>query len=431
MKKVYMSFATDIIHPGHINILKKAAELGEVIVGVQSDEAVMKTLRYPLLPLAERMKMIRNLRGVSQVVVQHDVFYDAVLRELQPDYVVHGDDWKNNHLAKVRARVIAVLAEWGGRLVEYPYTRTEGVAELENLFYERSYIPEIRRARLKKLLHQGYPVRALEAHNGLSALVVENTRRMVGEEVEQFDAIWVSSLCDSTIKGKPDIELVDMTSRIKTIEEILEVTTKPIILDGDTGGQIEHFVYNVRTLERIGVSAVIIEDKIGLKKNSLFGVDAMQQQDTIEAFSQKIRAGKMAARTQDFMIIARCESLILERGQDDAYARCAAYVAAGADGIMIHSRKQEPDEVLSFCDRFRQTHPEVPIVAVPTTYHRVYERELYAHGVHVVIYANHLIRSAFPAMQQTAVSILEHGRALEASEHCMSIGEIITLIPDA
>ncbi|NLN45370.1 MAG: phosphoenolpyruvate mutase [Clostridiaceae bacterium] len=430
MKKVYMSFATDIIHPGHINILTKAAELGEVIVGVQSDEAVMKTLRYPLLPLAERVKVIRNLRGVSQVVVQQEVFYDNILRELKPDYVVHGDDWRNNHLAKIRARVIEVLAEWGGRLVEYPYTRTEGVTELEHLFYERSCVPEIRRARLKKLLSDGYHIRVLEAHNGLSALIVEHARKMVGEEVEQYDAIWISSLCDSTIKGKPDIELVDMTSRIKTIEEILEVTTKPIILDGDTGGQIEHFQYNVRTLERIGVSAVIIEDKTGLKKNSLFGNDVLQQQDTIEDFCRKIKAGKMAARTEDFMIFARCESLILDRGEDDAYDRCSAYVAAGADGIMLHSRKKDPAEVLAFCDRFRKTHPDVPIVAVPTTYDGVYEKELHEHGVNVVIYANHLIRSAFPAMQQTAESILAHGRSMEASQNCMSIADIITLIPD-
>ncbi|MBP7402481.1 MAG: phosphoenolpyruvate mutase [Clostridia bacterium] len=430
MKKVYISFATDIIHPGHINILSKAAELGEVIVGVQSDEAVMKTLRYPLLPLEDRMKVMRNLRGVSQVVVQQEVFYDSILREIRPDYVVHGDDWRTNHLSKIRDRVIEVLAEWGGQLVEYPYTRTEGVVELENLFYERSCVPEIRRARLKKLLSDGYRVRVLEAHNGLSALIVENTRKMVGEEVEQYDAIWISSLCDSTIKGKPDIELVDMTSRIKTIEEILEVTTKPIILDGDTGGQIEHFTYNVRTLERIGVSAIIIEDKTGLKKNSLFGNDVLQQQDTIENFCMKIKAGKMAARTEDFMIFARCESLILDRGEDDAYNRCAAYVAAGADGIMIHSRKRDPAEVLSFCDRFRKTHPHVPIVAVPTTYNGVYERELYEHGVNIVIYANHLIRSAFPAMQRTAESILEHGRSMEASKECLSIADIITLIPD-
>lgn len=431
MKKVYVSFATDIIHNGHINIINKAAELGEVIAGVQTDDIVMRTLRHPVLPLKERMEIIRSIKGVSRVVVQDELFYDKVLYELKPDIVVHGDDWQTNYLSGIRQRVIDVLAEWGGELVEFPYTRTKPVMSLENTLYDQLGVPEIRRSRLKKMLNSNQTIRVMEAHSGLSALIVETARAEVNGQARQFDAMWLSSLCDSTVKGKPDIELVDMTSRIKTLEEIMDVTTKPIILDGDTGGQIEHFVHNIRTLERIGVSAIIIEDKVGLKKNSLFGTEVQQQQDSIDAFSQKIRAGKKALRTNEFLIFARCESLILEKGMEDALERCTAYIKAGADGIMIHSRKKTPDEVIEFCDKFKKDFPTTPIVAVPTTYNGITEEGLAEHGVNIIIHANQLIRSAFPAMKKTAETILQNGRSKEADEYCMPIKEILTLIPEA
>ena len=313
--------------------------------------------------------------------------------------------------------------------MEFPYTVTpteETLSALDQLLS----LPETRRSRLKKLLRYKPCLSVLEAHNGLTGLIVEKTRVETPQGTRQFDAMWVSSLCDSTAKGKPDIELVDMTSRVRTIEEIMEVTTKPIILDGDTGGQVEHFVYNVQTLERLGISAIIIEDKKGLKKNSLFGTGASQVQDDVDSFCQKIRAGKNAQKSRDFMIIARCESLILGQGQADALARCRAYVQAGADGIMIHSIQKTPDEVFAFCDAFRREDSKTPLVVVPTTYNTVTEEELAAHGVNIVIHANHLIRSAFPAMQKTAQTILQHGRSLETKELCMSIKDILTLLPN-
>lgn len=428
-KTVYVSFTTDVIHGGHLNIIKNAAKLGEVIAGIQTDDIVMKTMRYPLLPLEERMKLFENVKGVSKVVIQDELFYDKILRELKPDYVVHGDDWVSNYLSPVRERVIEVLQEWGGQLVEFPYTKSPEINNLESVFYDKIGVPEVRRGRLKKLLESGQTLRIMEAHSGLSALIVENTRVVVGDQPKHYDAMWVSSLCDSTMKGKPDIELVDMTSRIKTIEEIMDVTTKPIILDADSGGLLEHFEYNVKTLERIGVSAVIIEDKVGLKKNSLFGTEANQKQDSIENFCSKIRAGKAASTTTQFMIFARCESLILEQGMDDAIQRCSAYVDAGADGIMIHSKSKQPDEVFEFCDKFKALYPMIPIVAVPTTYNTATEEDLAKHGVNIIIHANHLLRSAFPAMQKTAETILIHGRSKEADEMCMSINEILNLIP--
>ena len=428
-KKVYVAMSADIIHNGHINLIRKAAELGDLTVGVLTDEAIATYKRYPLIPVDARMEIVGSLVGVAHVVKQTTLDYEQNIRELKPDYVVHGDDWRSGIQSNIREKVIHTLSEWGGKLVEVPYTEGVSIERLRSRLDAEGVLPEQRRIRLANLLKGKPLLRVLEAHNGLTGLIVENTRVAKGGGIQGFDAMWISSLCDSTAKGKPDIELVDMTSRLDTINQIMEVTTKPIILDGDTGGQIEHFVFNVKTLERIGVSAVIIEDKVGLKKNSLFGTDVEQQQDTIENFCRKITAGKHAQQTRDFMIIARIESLILEQGMDDALARAHAYVNAGADGIMIHSRRKEPIEILEFCDKFRSDFPRIPIVVVPSSFASIYEDELMEHGVRVVIYANHLIRSAFPAMQRTAELILENGRCLEASQNCMSIKDVISLIP--
>ncbi len=429
MKQVYICFSTDVLHNGHLNILQNAAALGEVTVGVLTDEVVASYKHYPLVPLGDRVRMFESLRYVKRVVVQESLDYYDVLIKLKPDIVVHGDDWRVGYQANIRARVIETLRGWGGELVEFPYTQTPADDTLNALDLLQS-LPETRRGRLRKLLTYKPCLSVCEAHNGLTGLLVEKTAVDTAAGRRQFDAIWVSSLCDSTAKGKPDIELVDMTSRLRTLEEIMEVTTKPIILDGDTGGLVEHFVYNVQTLERTGISAIIIEDKKGLKKNSLFGTDAGQTQDSVESFCAKIRAGKDAQKTKEFMIIARCESLILEKGQEDALRRCHAYVAAGADGIMIHSRKKTPEEVYAFCEAFRREDAKTPIVAVPTTYNTATEQELAAHGINIVIHANHLIRSAFPAMQAAAQSILQNGRSHEADELCMSIKEILTLLPN-
>ena len=429
MKKVYMSFSTDIIHSGHMNIIQKAAELGELTVGVLTDEVIATYKRYPLIPLEERIQMFKNIKGVTNVIVQDKLEYDDVLYRLKPDYVVHGDDWVTGYQARIRERVIEVLKEWNGQLIEFPYSNTVA-DEIINSLDQRLSMPENRRARLKKLLKFKKCLSVLEAHNGLTGLIVEHTKVETEKCLKQFDAIWVSSLCDSTAKGKPDIELVDMTSRINTLDEIFEVTNMSLIIDGDTGGLVEHFAFNIRTLERIGVSAIIIEDKTGLKKNSLFGTEVEQVQESVEKFCEKIRAGKNALKTKDFMIIARCESLILNKGMQDALDRCRAYVEAGADGIMIHSCKKEPCEILEFCSKFREEDQATPLVVVPTTFNSITEEELAEARVNIVIYANHLLRSAFPAMQNVARSILENSRSLEAEKYCMPIRSILTLIPD-
>ena len=430
MKKVFMSMSTDVIHGGHINIIGKAAALGDLTVGVLSDETVASYKRYPLLSCEERMKIIAAIQGVAHVVRQDGLSYRDVIRELKPDIVVHGDDWRTGIQQPIREETVRLLAEYGGELVEFPYTVNAEYDKLEANARSQLAMPDIRRARLKKLIGLKGLVTAIEAHSGITGLIAEKTTVVQEGKTFQFDAMWVSSLCDSTAKGKPDIELVDMTSRFRTIDDIMEVTTKPIIFDGDTGGLAEHFVYTVRSLERMGVSMVIIEDKCGLKKNSLFGTDVAQTQDTIENFSAKIRAGKKALKTKDFMICARIESLILERGMDDALARAAAFAKAGADAIMIHSRKKDPAEIFEFLERFRAQDAVTPVVLVPTSFNSVTEDEFKRRGANVVIYANQLTRSGFPAMQKTAETILANHRALEADAQCMPIKKIITLIPE-
>lgn len=431
MAKVYTCFCTASIHQGHLNIINAARKLGEVTVGVLSDKAAIRYNRFPVATIEERIAAVKAIDGVKEVVVQEDMLYRDVIERLKPDYVVHGDNWANPDAPEyaIRECVERELAAYGGKIVDVPYTRDAEARKVDEIDREKLAMPEYRRKRLRELIRLCPVVKTIEAHSGLTGLIAEKTVvRGENGELDQFDAMWVSSLCDSTAKGKPDIELVDMSSRLRTIDDIMEVTTKPIILDGDTGGLTEHFVYNVRTLERIGVSAVIIEDKTGLKKNSLFGTEVEQTQDTIENFCAKISAGKDALRTKEFMIIARCESLILERGMDDALKRCRAYVKAGADGIMIHSRKKDPAEILEFCDKFRTEDKSTPIVVVPTSFNAITERELAEHGINIVIYANQLTRAAFPAMQSVAEDLLRHHRALEVDARLLPFKKIISLI---
>ena len=431
MKLVYTCFSTDVIHEGHLNIINHAKDYGRVVVGCLSDNEMIRCTKFPTTSEEERMNLYHSLEGVDEVVMQNNMLYDDVIETIHPDYVIHGDNWKEGPEASIRSHVEELLSSYGGQIIDVPYTYNENVKKIDAQLKEKLSMPEYRRKRLRQLIEMTPIVKVMEAHSGLTGLIVEKTV-VEGEngKLDQFDAMWISSLCDSTAKGKPDIELVDMTSRFRTIEDITEVTTKPIIFDGDTGGLTEHFVYTVRTLERLGVSAVIIEDKTGLKKNSLFGTEVKQTQDSIENFSAKISAGKKAQLTDDFMIIARIESLILEQGMEDALARAHAFVSAGADGIMIHSRKKEPDEILEFCDKFRKDNKKTPIVVVPSSFNTITEDELAAHGVNIVIYANQLTRSAFPAMQQTAEDILKYHRAKEVDDRLMSIKQIITLIDE-
>ena len=427
---VYTCFCTDIIHEGHLNLIKEAKKYGDVIVGVLCDSEMVKYNQFPLKSTEQRMEIVKNISGIKDVVVQNEIMYDNIIKEIRPDYVIHGNNWEEDSMKLIRKNIIEVTSRYGGELIEIPYTFNEHVQKIDKQMKEKLAMPELRRARLKRLLDIVPIVKTIEVHSGLTGLIAEKTVLADGEVIDQFEAMWVSSLCDSTEKGKPDIELVDMTSRFRTINDIMEVTTKPIIFDGDTGGIAEHFVYTVRSLERMGVSAIIIEDKVGLKKNSLFGTDVEQTQDDIEHFCEKIAAGKKAQISDDFMIIARIESLILENGMDDALKRAFAFRDAGADGIMIHSRKKDPSEILEFCDKFRDEDQKTPIVVVPSSFNSITESELKKHGVNIVIYANQLLRAAFPAMQDAAKSILKHHRAEEIDNKLMSIKDIITLIDE-
>ncbi len=429
MPTVYVAMSADLVHPGHMNIIQVAREHGEVTIGLLTDAAIASYKRLPFLTYEQRKAVIEQIVGVARVVPQETLDYVPNLEKLRPDIVVHGDDWKTGVQAKTRQRVIDTLAKWGGKLVEPEYTKGISSTKLIGSMREIGTTPEVRMRQLRRLLDVKPMVRVLEAHNGLTGLIVENAQATRDGVPQIFDAMWLSSLTDSTAKGRPDIEYVDLTSRSTTLQELLEVTTKPIIFDGDTGGITEHFVFKCKTLERLGVSAVAIEDKVGLKKNSLFGTDVEQTQDDKDAFAAKINAGKAACVTSDFMIIARIESLILKQGVEDALRRAHTYVEAGADGVLIHCKDKDPKELFEFCAEFAKFERRVPLVAVPTAFDHVTEDELQAAGVNVVIYANHLLRSAYPAMVKTAETILAHGRGKEAAESCMSIKEILNLIP--
>jgi phosphoenolpyruvate phosphomutase / 2-hydroxyethylphosphonate cytidylyltransferase len=428
---VYVGMSADLIHPGHINILQRAGELGEVTVGLLTDAAIASYKRLPHMTFEQRRGVVENLKPVSHVVAQETLDYVPNLERLRPDFVVHGDDWKSGVQAKTRQRVIDTLAQWGGELVEVAYTEGISSTQLNQSVKQIGTTPSVRLSRLPRLIANKPIVRVIEAHSGLTGLIVETTiAERNGRQVE-FDAMWSSSLTDSTARGKPDIEAVDISSRLQMINELFEVTTKPLIFDGDTGGKPEHFTFTVRSLERLGVSAVIIEDKEGLKRNSLFGTDVAQTQSSIEDFSARLAIGKQAQITDDFMVIARLESLILEKGMEDAVERARAYIElGGADALMIHSRRKEPDEIFEFCDRVSKFREQVPIVAVPSSYNQVTEDELADHGVSVVIYANHMLRAAYPQMVKVARTILESGRSLEADPYLANIKDALAIIPE-
>jgi phosphoenolpyruvate mutase len=428
-KKVYVGMSADLIHPGHLNIINEASKLGEVTIGLLTDQAIAGYKRLPYLEFEQRKQIIESIKGVDFVIAQETLDYTSNLLKIKPDYVVHGDDWKEGIQSNTRTKVIDIIKQWGGELVEVPYTSGISSTKINELLKEVGTTPDLRRKRLRRLINSKNIVRIIEAHSGLSGLIVEHTKVLVDGESREFDGMWASSLTDSTSKGKPDIEAVDITARVSNINDLVEVTTKPIIFDGDTGGKIEHFVFTVRTLERLGVSAIIIEDKVGLKKNSLFGTDVEQQQDSIQGFCEKIVAGKAAQVTDEFMIVARIESLILQQGMEDALNRAKAYTNVGVDAIMIHSKESKPDEILEFCKKYNEFEKTVPIVVVPSSFDTIYEDELAKAGVKIVIYANQLLRSAYPSMLNTAKLILEHQRAYEARPNLMSIKEILTLIP--
>jgi len=428
-KKVYAALSADLIHPGHINIIQEAQKLGDLTIGLLTDKAIASYKRIPYMTYEQRLEVIKNIKGVSIVIAQDTLDYRPNLKKLKPDFVVHGDDWKEGIQSRTRQNVIDCISDWGGELIEIPYTQNISSTKLNNALLEVGTTADIRRNKLRRLINSKPIVKILEVHNALCGLIVENTSEVRNGITISFDGMWSSSLTDSTSKGKPDIEAVDTTSRMNIVNDIFEVTTKPMIFDADTGGKTEHFEFTVKTLDRAGVSAVVIEDKTGLKKNSLFGNDVKQTQDSIDNFCHKIRKGKEAQISLDFMIIARIESLILEAGMDDALLRAREYIQSGADAIMIHSRHKEPDEIIEFMKKFREFDKNTPVVVVPTSFNSVTVERFEEIGVNIVIYANHMLRSAYPAMHNTAKLILKNGRSLEVEPECMSIKEILEFIP--
>jgi phosphoenolpyruvate phosphomutase len=428
-KLVYVPMAVDFIHPGHLNIIKVAAGLGEVMVGLFTDKAIASYKRLPFMSYEQRKEVIENVKGVDQVVMQEEADYEVNLRKYKPDFMVHGTDWRQGPLKEVRDKAIAILSEWGGKVVEPEYTK--GISSTEMHVHLRTIgtTTQQRLAKFRRVMEVKPLVRVMESHNGLSALIAERTEvKNPGRPTAAFDAIWLSGLTESVAMGKPDLEVLDFSSRTKTINDIFEVTVKPMIYDGGTGGNPERFVCNVRTLERLGVSAIAVGDESDFGDNSILGADSKRTQGDIEDFCQKISLGKKSQVTNDFMIIAQIESLILKKGMDDALLRATSYIAAGADGILIHSREKGDDEVLAFCSEYRKIGRKSPLMVISGTYSHIYEEDLIAAGASVIIYANHLLSAAYPAMVKAAESILRNGNGLEASNnYCMPVLEMMEL----
>lgn len=426
---VYVGMSGDFLHHGHINLLRQASAFGPVTVGLLTDRAVAERKKIPLLTYEQRKSVIESLKVVDVVVAQNEWSYEKNILSLKPKFFVHGDDWTTGTEFSVRSRVIDALDSYGGKLVELPYTTGVSAGALRRDAMGVSTTPEVRRSMLRRSLGSKALSRFIEAHSPLSALVAENASTNIAGNLRNYDGVWSSSLTDSTVLGKPDTEVVSIASRLDRINEMFEVSTLPLIFDADTGGQPEHLALHVKSMERLGISAVIVEDKEGLKKNSLLGTSVPQIQASVDDFCHKIQVAVEAKSSADFMFIARIESLILERGMEEALVRAKAYVGAGADGIMIHSRASSPDEVIAFARHFREWDDSTPLVCVPTTYNSVSEQLLESSGFNIVIYANHLLRASYPAMMKTAESILSHSRSAEVDESLTPISEILSLVP--
>ena len=426
-KLVYVGLSADILHEGHINILKTAKKFGTVIVGLLTDQAIASYKNIPHLSFKQREIVLKNIIYVTKVIPQKTLDYTNNLNLIRPDFVVHGDDWKNGVQKKVRLKVIKSLKKWGGKLIEPKYTKNISSTLIKKKFSEL-VSPENRVSRLKRLIYSKDIVKILESHNSLTGLIIENLKLKKNKKDTEFDGMWSSSLTDSATKGKPDNSSVDFSSRISSLNEMMDVTSKPLVFDADNGGQLEHLPFLVRSLERSGASAIIMEDKIGLKKNSLFKNQIGTKQDKPEIFAKKIKKICNSRQSKDFMVIARIESFILGKGLNDALKRAEIYSKAGADAILIHSKEKTPNEIFTFAKKFKKSKNFIPLVSVPSTYSKVYEKDLIKYGFKLVIYANQLLRAAYPAMENAAKTILEKNRAFEIDKKIIPIKEIINLI---
>ena len=427
--KIYVPMGADILHSGHLNIIKKAKKYGKVIIGLFTDSAIGEYKRLPLINYKQRYEIMKNLKGVDQIIKQDTWDYTKNLNSIKPDYLIHGNDWKKGIQKNVREKVIKLLKKWNGKLIEVPYTNENQIKFDKNKIADIFFNPETRVSRLKRLINSKKIVRFIESHNPITGIMVENLKINLKKEYREFDGIWSSSLTDSVSNGKPDNQSLEISARINYLNNIMEVTTKPVLFDADNGGRIEHIPYTIKNLERLGVSAIAIEDKIGLKSNSLFKVQNKNNHDSIDNFCLKIRTACKARRSEDFLIVARIESFILGKDLKDAIRRAEAYSKAGADLILIHSKMDSPKEIFAFAKKFKKSKFYKPMVAVPSTYSKVRENDLIKHGFKVVIYANHLLRAAYPAMEKVAVNILKNSRSSDAEKDIISIKKILTMIP--
>ena len=417
-KTVYVGITGDIIHPGIINIIQKGAKYGRLIVGLLSNEAIATHKRIPYLTYEQRKAVIENIKGVSEVVPQEEWSYVPNLLKLKPDYIIHGDDWKTNYLKGIREEVFEVMKKIGGEVIEIPYTKGINSSQLFESTTNNGITAVQRLQSLRQLMNYKPIIRIMEANSGLSGLIIENLKVEKEDGIQRFDGIFIN-LLDSNPLGISEQESSTFTSKLNTVTDILECTTKPIIYGGYTSDNYENVTFTIEKLELMGISAIIIEDKF---KNK-------QELCNEDEFCLKIKEGKKAQTNPDFMIIAGIKELILGKNIDDALKKALTSIKAGADGILISSNQKNGDDIKEFCLKLRKENKNIPIVLIPTAYDQFTEKEFAEWGANIIIYVDYLKKATYPAMKKCAETILKSERSLEVNEMCMPIKEILNLIP--
>ncbi len=408
-KTVYVGMSADLVHPGHINLLREAASLGRVTVGLLTDRAISSYKRMPFLTFEQRRAVIEHIAFVTAVVPQDTLDYTDNLRLLRPDFVVHGDDWRNGVQAQTRRRVLDVLREWGGTLVEPPYTEGISSTALRMAAMDIGFAPGVRQRRLRRMLDCKPLVRVMQAHDGLSAHIVDRLEETTQGAPREYDAIWVDSLAGAPIRGKPDPLPFDLSSRLVTLHEILDATTKPLICNAGGAGHAAGVTAAVRTLERIGVSAIVIDTEVTDRRAVPAMAASAPPQDDMAAFIREIAAARDARVTPDFMIIARINDRTRDCGADRMMARAAAGVDAGADAVMCDSDPVNPDGIFDLCRRYRRLMNGHPLLVGLSGTEGLQEHDLASAGASMVVYTDTLLRAAREAMISAASQVLSCG----------------------
>jgi len=403
-KTVYVGMVGDMLHVGHINILKTAARLGRVTVGVLTDRAVVGYKRLPLLAFEDRVRVVESIADVAAVVPQKTLSYVENLRALRPDYVVHGDDWRyGDQVSRARAEVIATLGEWGGELVEVAYTKGISSTAIHRSGAADALFSGTRQGRLRRLLAAKPTLRIVEAHSGLSAKIAAEVRGPDG--ATGFDAVWQSGLTDAIHRGKSDGGAVDRGRRLQAVEEILDAGPLPLIYDGRAAGRPETVFDLTRALDKAGVSALCLGDRSDPDRTG----PEMSPAETVA----QIEAVRAACPTGAVMAISRIVVAAPGNGGsgalDRALDRALALLEAGSDAVMFDSAADTAEPILDIAARLRRQRRDVPLFAAQSDRWGAPIHRFENAGIDAVVYETHLLRATVAPMRRAATALLAEG----------------------